>query len=393
MPKSEPSTKPPKTNPYRPWAARFWQGMLLGTWARLVIRNRFRIGLMGVGLATTVTLISIFNSLLRPIQWLVYGRRIRNTKIAVAPIFIIGHWRSGTTMLHELMVLDEEHTSPTTYECFAPNHFLVSAWLITRLRFLLPAQRPMDNMAAGWDRPQEDEFALCNMGIPSPYLTMAFPNEPPQCTEYLDFQGVVASEINRWKEGLAWFLRAISCRRAKRIILKSPPHLGRIKVLLEMFPDARFVHIVRDPYSIFPSTVKLWKTLYGVQGLQVARYRGLEEYIFNCFERMYAAFEHQRELIHPSRFYEVRYEDLVRDPVGQMRNIYEQFQLEGFDDLLPKLEAYSADHRDYKTNRFELDPQLKTQIDHRWGPFMRRYGYCPEPADAMTQPQSLAPNP
>src|SRR6185295_19726027 len=123
----------------------------------------------------------------------------------------------------------------------------------------------------------------------------------------------------------------------------------------------------------------LWKTLYDVQGLQVAHYRGLDGYVFDCFERMYAAFDQQRELIDPSRFYEVRYEDLVRDPVGQMRAIYEQFQLPGFADVQPKLEAYAADHRDYKTNRFELDPAVKDQINRRWGPYMRKYGYCSEP--------------
>ena len=58
-------------------------------------------------------------------------------------------------------------------------------------------------MAAGWDRPQEDEFALCNMGVRSPYLTIAFPNHPPQDQDYLDFRGVPAAR--------AWIIGSGRC--------------------------------------------------------------------------------------------------------------------------------------------------------------------------------------
>lgn len=366
------------TNPYQPWAARFWQGMLFSTWVRLVFRNRVRISPRRWGLAFTCSTISIFNSVCHAIQQLIYARRIARTEIRHAPIFIVGHWRSGTTLLHELLVLDEQHTSPTTFECFVPNHFLVTGWFLPRLKFLLPAQRPMDNMEAGWDRPQEDEFALCNLGVPSPYATMAFPNNKPQFTEYLDFQGVSKPAVDRWKASFLNFLKLVTFKRPKRIVLKSPPHTGRIGVLAEMFPEARFVHIVRDPIAVFPSTVKLWKTLYMFQGLQVPTHAGLDEYVFHCFERMYDAFEAQRPLLAPERFFEVRYEDLVQDPLGQVEAIYQHFGLGGFAGMRAKLETYRRDHRDYQTNRFQLDPQVREAVYRRWGPYMQKYGYCQE---------------
>jgi hypothetical protein len=91
-------------------------------------------------------------------------------------IFIIGHWRTGTTLLHELLTLDEGFTAPSTIECFAPALCLALGWLLRRLKFFLPANRPMDNMLLGWDQPQEDEFALMNLGLGSPYEAMIFPN-------------------------------------------------------------------------------------------------------------------------------------------------------------------------------------------------------------------------
>src|SRR5687768_18104609 len=48
-----------------------------------------------------------------------------------------------------------------------------------------------------------------------------------------------------------------------RSILKSPPHTCRVPTLLRLFPDARFVHIVRDPYAVYPSTLHLWRILAG----------------------------------------------------------------------------------------------------------------------------------
>jgi hypothetical protein len=372
----ESKSKPVEVNPYHFWAARFWHGMLLGSWIQLLRRNRARISITRIPLACTVTCGAVLNSLLRPVQEFFYRRYLDRTQIKDAPIFIIGHWRSGTTLLHELLVLDQRYTFPTTYECLAPNHFLISAWFMTKLKFLIPERRPMDNMVTGWDRPQEDEFALCNMGLPSPYLTMAFPNEPPRDTEYLTLEGLSREELDRWKAGLEWFLKRVTFRDPKRIILKSPPHTGRIRTLLELFPDARFVHIVRDPYPLFGSTIKLWKTLYKFQALQEPKHEGLEEYVFSCFEKMYDRFERDRTLVDPSRFFEVRYEDLVDNPIQQMRSLYEHLGLGEFDLALPKLQAYFEDKQDYRTSTYQIADDLRDKIDRRWGPYMRKYGYC-----------------
>ena len=377
--------QPVEVNPYRLWHARFWHGMRFGPWIRLVFGHRLRISFTRWPLASTITLATMLNSLLRPLQEFLMGRYIDRVQIKDAPIFIIGHWRSGTTLLHELLVLDQRYTYPTTYECLAPNHFLISARFVTLLGFLLPGKRPMDSMAAGWDRPQEDEFALCNMGLPSPYLTMVFPNDPPRHIEYLTLEGIGQQELDRWKAALTWFLQRVTFRDPKRIILKSPPHTGRVKTLLELFPDARFVHIVRDPYALFASTVKLWKTLYKFEALQVPTHEGLDEYVFSCFEKMYEKFERDRALVPPAQLFEVRYEDLVREPIERMRQLYEHFGLGEFETARAKLQAYFADKQDYRTGTYKISDELRDEIDRRWGKYLRKYGYCqPAPAQAAS---------
>jgi hypothetical protein len=222
------------------------------------------------------------------------------------------------------------------------------------------------------------------MGLPSPYLTMLFPNRPPQYSEYLTLEHVDPAAAERWKSGLEWFLKRVTLRDPKRIILKSPPHTGRIKTLLEMFPDARFVHIVRDPYALFASTIKLWKTLYKFEALQVPNHRGLEEYVFSCFEAMYEKFERDRASLGRGQLFEVRYEDLVRDPIEQMRSLYEQLRLGEFDTAVPKLQAYFKDRQDYRTGTYQIADELRSQIDRRWGKYLRKYGYCQPAAKAVS---------
>ena len=101
----------------------------------------------------------------------------------------------------------------------------------------------------------------------------------------------------------------------------------------------------------------------------------MEDHVFETFERMYRAYDRDLQLIDPSRFHEVRYEDLVKDPVGQMNAVYEALRLEKFDDLRPALEEYAQQHKDYKTNRYEITPEIKEQITQRWGFYAKRHGY------------------
>jgi len=345
-------------------------------WFRELARNRFHIGLRRWGMALIHSPLSCMNSFLWLLQAVFYERRIAQVELTPPPLFVIGHWRSGTTLLHELLVSDSRHTYPNTFACFAPNHFLLSSWLFRWwLWLLLPSRRPMDDMPVGWDSPQEDEWALCNMGLPSPYLTLLFPNHPPAYPEYLDLNGLSPAALEQWKSGLLWFLRCLTLHKPGRIVLKNPMHTCRVRTLLEMFPDAKFVHIVRDPYTIFPSTIKLWKRMYRYHGLQMPHYVGLEEYVLDTFVRMYEAFRRDRPLLSEKQFCEVRYEDLVRNPLGEMQRIYAQLELGDFENVRPAIEAYLQRTRDYKVNRHELTPQAREQIAQRWAWYFQHYGY------------------
>ena len=135
------------------------------------------------------------------------------------------------------------------------------------------------------------------------------------------------------------------------------------------------MHIVRDPKVVFPSTVNLWKRLYRDQGFQVPKYEGLEEHVFKTFTRMYEVFQRDRDLIPAEQFSEIRYEDLVKQPLDELNRIYTDLRLDGFEEALPALENHVSDWAEYQTNRYVIEPELEKQIEQRWGDYARRYGY------------------
>ena len=194
-------------NSYPLRTPRFWHGMRTGLWWSLLARNGFRVSPRRLHLALGVSFFTPFNDLLGLIQHVAHGRRVENMPIEHEPVFILGHWRSGTTLMHELLVLDEQFASPSTYACFAPWHFLVTEKLMFKYgSALLPDKRPMDNMKAGWELPQEDEFALMNLGAPTPYLRIAFPKSDPPWMNFLDMRNIAPRDLAAWRRKFQWFV-------------------------------------------------------------------------------------------------------------------------------------------------------------------------------------------
>ena len=372
---------------YPAWAPLFWNGMSFSAWMKLVWRNRCAVSPQRWPHLFGITSSSMFHSFGGIFERLLFSHKVNQTKLAQPPLFVLGHWRSGTTLLHELLILDKRHTYPSTYECLCPHHFLWTAWFFPHItNWMLPAKRLTDNMAAGWNRPQEDEFALANLGIPSPYLAWAFPNHGPVNDEYLDLASISAAERERWKRALRGFVQRVAAVRNGRMILKSPTHTARVRTLLEIFPDARFVHIVRDPLAVYPSTVRLWTKLCQTQGLQTVDGAPpwIEPQVLDTFVRMYSRFERDRDMIPVGRLAEIRFEELTADPVGQMRQVYEQLDLGQFEAARPAIAEYASAHRDHPVSNYNLPPATAERLRRHLAPYFERYGYAEPVMDSVS---------
>lgn len=359
----------------REWSPRFWNGADAFTWLRLLSANRFAVEPAFWYIAAIVTGKSLVNTGLRWLQEGMHAGSLRRSP--AAPLIVLGHWRTGTTLLHELLTLDERFQSPTTLHCFEPcQHLLTGEFYRRRLNFLLPSKRPMDNMPAGWDRPQEDEFALCLLGQPSTYTDVAFPNHPPLSPGALDLAGLTPVQKRKWVRAIRRFAAAVAVKDQRPLVLKSPPHTARIPELLEAFPDAKFVHIRRDPYTLFASTVKLWTEMARSHGFQTPRDTvGLEEKVYREFRVIYERYFATRHLIPAGRLVEVRYEELVTDLVGGVERVYAGLDLGGWEAVRPKVQEYADRSRGYETNKFSLDDSRRSRIQERWGDLIEQLEY------------------
>jgi len=236
----------------------------------------------------------------------------------------------------------------------------------------------MDNVAVGVDRPQEDEFALANLGLKSPMVTMAWPRHGPQDMDSLELSTLDLAERNLWDRTFLWFLRRLSYRQRKRIVLKSPAHTARIDTLVRLCPGAKFVHIARDPLSVIPSSIKLWKALNSVQGLHNPAQDDpwLEDFVFDLFNRVHRSYEDHHSKIPEGHLTEISFEDLVADPKTILRRLYEELDLGDFARAEPAIDAYLASARDYQANVHTLPGAMREKIATRCAAYMARFGYA-----------------
>jgi hypothetical protein len=372
-----------------------WTGVRFLPWMRVLARNGFRVHPSRLPRAASITATAVGNELLRGVQWAIWGRGLRRARLEADPIVILGHWRSGTTLLHELLARDPRLRAPTTAQCAAPNHFVLSEQFAREwLGFLLPERRPMDAMKLGFDRPQEDELALCCLGLPSPWWVIAFPNEPPPDEAYETLETLDDASRDRWLAGWTGFLRGIQFEHAGRLVLKNPLHTYRIPLIRRAFPDAEFIHIARDPREMVPSCLHFWRRMFEDHGLQRPSCAGLEDQVFASVLRMDRRLAATWAAVPEPRRFRTRYEDLVADPLGVLRAIYRHFDWPGADEAEPAWREHLARERDYRRNEHAVDPRLHDRIVSDLAEVMTRYEYdpaSPSPAGRADEAASETP--
>ena len=331
-------------------------------------------------MASIVTAVSLMNSWARWRSEASYGAAADATELQHDPVFVLGHFRTGTTFFHELLVQDPQFGFPTTFQCMSPHHFLWSQRVVPKLSsILLPKRRMMDNMDMRWDLPQEDEWGLCNLGLPSPYHYWAFPELRHESTKAFSLDEYSEADRDAWAEGMRWFLKRLNYGDPRQLVLKSPSHTARVGLILKMFPNAKFIHLVRDPVSIIPSTIKTWRQMGKACEFYSLKDKKLEQLAYTNFNEMYRAHWRDEHLIKKGQICLLRYEDLTADPIGEVRRVYDELKIDGFEKARRQFEAQLARKKDYRKNRFQMKDAYRTRIQQNCHEYAERYGYAAEP--------------
>lgn len=352
-----------------------WHGLTFGIWMRL-LASRPPMHWKSIPRLMSITALSINNSWNDLWDSVLYGGRVARQQIEHPPIFILGHWRSGTTLLHNLMTLDKQFTYPNLYQVMYPGNFLLTERVVTRLtKWILPETRPMDNIPAGWDLPQEDEMALLGLTLISPYLMLAHQGAPQKYDRFFDLNRLTPDERRIWEEAFMTFVKRLTVRDNKPVILKSPSHTYRIPILLKMFPNAKFVYIYRDPYAVFSSGMHLRKTLFRENGLGLPNFNGMEQEVLDVYADCIDTYERTKDQIPAGRLYELKFEELEADPLTQMRKVYEALSLPGWEQVEPAIRNELPALNQYRKNTFNLNEETMRRIYTRWKSSFEIYGY------------------
>jgi omega-hydroxy-beta-dihydromenaquinone-9 sulfotransferase len=356
------------------WLTTSLYGLTFGEYVRLLRKHRFAVAPRYVPRAVFMAGTGILNSVVGRYEERVHGLETSRAQI-MPPLFILGHWRNGTTHLHNLLALDTQFAYPTIYQVLNPHTFLTTE-RYSKALFVSPSTRMMDNVTLNATVPFEDEFATCGT-LRSPFLTWVFPRDRDEYQKYLTFRGVPEREIAEWTAALTRFYRKLTWKYGRPLVLKSPPHTSRIKLLLDTFPDARFVHIHRNPYAVFQSTQRQTRVSVATMGLQPIEDRHITDLVIRRFATMYEAFFEERSLIPDGRFHELSFEELEKDPVGQVRRIYDQLDLSGFDAMRPALERYLGSQAQYRKNTYPaMSPSLRHEVARAWRRNFEEWGYA-----------------
>lgn len=368
----------PRDVSFSRFAPRIWHGMTFGAWRTLIHGNLRHVTRDRIGVVASITLLSMGSSLLRWVSDLAYSRQLARVEITPDPVFILGYWRSGTTWLHQLVASDSRFAAPSGLQVFMPETFLVGRWFIKPiLSIWVPTKRPMDHVKLGSDTSEEDEVALAVSGAPSVMRRVAFPARPVPDSS-LTLSSLDQASQERWFAKWDAFLRKVQLvNPGKWILLKSPNHATRIPEVLKRFPNAKFIHISRDPYKIFQSLQHMRYAMAATQGLSSVAVDPESSRLdsYNEFQAYHDKFHNDLPLIPKSSISFVRYEELRRDPIGEMARVYNELGIGGFEQAEPALRARCEHVKNYVNMSYDLDPSLEEEIWTQAKAYFDHYGY------------------
>ncbi len=336
-------------------------GTMIRTSAGLGLRDLgftfARLGILAAGRATL------------PLDHLFYGahRRVPIER----PVFILGHPRSGTTFLHRLLTCTDEHPAFRTWELLVPS--LTARKLI---RPLLPALVRVlgkglhddttlfaeDAHEVRVDSVEEEELLLLfalNTQFLLLFTALGFAEADPWDLVFPDRQSAA-----RRRASMALLRgclqRQILATGCPRVVAKMPYSTLRARTLLEAFPDARFVYLVRSPLETIPSHLSLhrhmFRQVYGLENLSpdlLARYWD-RRYRFNVELYRYFREVEMSGDIPAEQLLVVRYPELRSDLEGVFRRVTEFAGLAPSEALRARVAEQSARQASYSRGHTNL---------------------------------------
>lgn len=301
--------------------------------------------------------------------------KLEKTKIE-KPIFILGHWRSGTTYLHNLMCQDPASGYVMTYQTVFP-HFLASKSIFGPfMKTVMPTKRPSDNIELSMNFPQEEELGFQNSNPNSIYNFYYFPEDISlyydRAVHHTGLSENAVACITR--DYIKLLKKALIVSGKNRIVLKNPINTARIEFLNKNFSDAKYIHIVRNPYSVYLSARKFFSSLLPALWFHEVSQDMINSLVLELYSRLYEDYFKQKEPIQ-DKLFEIRFEQLEDSPLEVLHDIYLNLDIKGFEQALPAFRAYVSRQKDYQKNTYLISDKEIHQVDKKWGKYIKHWQY------------------
>lgn len=317
-------------------------------------------------------------SIFVPLQDRRYRKLLQDKPLENDPLFILGHWRSGTTFVHNIFAQDKHFGYTTTYQTVFPHYVMALQWLFKpAMSFLMPDKRPTDNMELAADLPQEEEFAINNACPYNYYNFWFFPERMQEyCDRYLTFKDITKEELDEFKACFEKLVKvSLWNTHGTQYLSKNPPHTSRIKALSELFPNAKYVFLMRNPYTVFESTRSFFKNTIQPLQLHTISDEEMEANILRNYMELYRAYKEQKKYVPAENVYEVKFEDIENNALDITRDIYKKLGIPGWEEAKADIEKYIGGKKGYKKNKYQYDPRTVQLVNEHWGEVLDEWGY------------------
>jgi hypothetical protein len=323
--------------------------------------------------------------LLEPIRWIelaIYNKKINRHTIKTDPVFILGFYRSGTSYMHEFLTQDNRFGYHTVFQMIFPDMMLsCEKWLSPVFEFICRVFKihdPIHRIPLSFRGPGEDDgtmtTALNPRGAQWGYF---FPKKMIEYFhKYVLFNNIQSSEIEKWKRDYIFLLKKISwANQNKQLVLKSPPNTARIKLLLSIFPKAKFIFIHRNPYEVYTSNKQFLKVTQAIYAIGGSRLVDFNSNILDIYSNTMDRYLKEKDLIPKGQLIELAYKDLIEKPLACIRKVYGTLQLCDFAYCEKNMTAYAALQKEYIRLDHQLQADERARVFAKLEPYIRHWNY------------------
>jgi hypothetical protein len=274
-------------------------------------------------------------------------------------LFVMGFWRSGTTLLHELLAAGPGMAAPRTWQCMNPSGFRIAGPPATRAA----VSRPMDAVLVDALSPQEDEFALLARGAPSVYRAWLDPRRWEEVLPALEQDTWLALPESQWLADWRTFLGWCMPAAGARLVVKSPNHVFRLKALQRVWPQARLVWTLRDPVDTWQSNRKMWRAMTAMYALWEGPAENFDRLLFKAMSEYAATLRWATEALAPRIATYLDFAHLTTDTAAVLQALTRRLELGSWESWLPFVQGRLSETAKQRPEAYEAAAPLPQHAD------------------------------